>query len=255
MRETDHDPSMPADVVPPRLRSPNDPGQYDDLVEEWWRPRGAFAALHWLATERGRLVPPAPRPGAVLLDVGCGGGLLAPHLAGRGYRHVGVDLGAAACRVSRTHGVEPLQADAARLPLRDASVDVVVAGEILEHVPDLDAVVAEIGRVLRPGGLLVLDTLADTRRCRFLLVTVGERLPFVPRGIHDPVLFVDPARLRRLAADAGITLELWGLQPHLLDGVRWLLRRRDDVRFRRVRDLGAVFAGRGVRETAAGPTA
>ena len=70
----------------------NDPRQYDDLAGEWWRPGGGFELLHWLAAARAPLIPPAARPGAVLLDAGCGGGLLAPHLAGKGYRHVGVDL-------------------------------------------------------------------------------------------------------------------------------------------------------------------
>jgi 2-polyprenyl-6-hydroxyphenyl methylase/3-demethylubiquinone-9 3-methyltransferase len=63
---------------------------YDDLREEWVRPGGAFAGLHWLAAARAELVPPSPGTDAVLLDLACGGGLLAPGVTG--YRHVGVDL-------------------------------------------------------------------------------------------------------------------------------------------------------------------
>jgi hypothetical protein len=59
-------------------RARNDLRQYDDLAAEWWRPDGAFAALHWLARARGELVPPPSRPDAALLDLGCGRGLLAP---------------------------------------------------------------------------------------------------------------------------------------------------------------------------------
>ncbi len=70
----------------------NDVRQYEELAEEWWRPGGVFAMLHWIARARAALVPPATRDGAVLVDLGCGGGLLAPHVAGLGYRHVGVDL-------------------------------------------------------------------------------------------------------------------------------------------------------------------
>ena len=77
--------------VPSRAR--NDPAQYDDLAGQWWDPRGTFAMLHWLARARAALVPPASRPGAVLVDMGCGAGLLAPHVAGLGYRVAGVDLG------------------------------------------------------------------------------------------------------------------------------------------------------------------
>ena len=95
----------------------NDLRQYDDLAGEWWRPDGAFAMLHWLATARARLVPPASRPGAVLVDVGCGAGLLAPHLSGKGYQHVGVDLVTSALEQATAHGVTALRGDATALPL------------------------------------------------------------------------------------------------------------------------------------------
>jgi 2-polyprenyl-6-hydroxyphenyl methylase/3-demethylubiquinone-9 3-methyltransferase len=72
------------------MRPRNDPRQYDDLAGEWWRPGGGFEILHWLAEARGALVPRAGRSGAVLVDAGCGGGLLAPHVRRLGYRHIGV---------------------------------------------------------------------------------------------------------------------------------------------------------------------
>ena len=73
-------------------RARNDPAQYDDLAREWWRPHGAFAMLHWIAEARSALVPPASRPGAVLVDIGCGGGPLAPHITGKRHTHVGAPL-------------------------------------------------------------------------------------------------------------------------------------------------------------------
>src|SRR5213080_1902883 len=118
-------------------RAANDPRQYDDLAGEWWRPRGAFAPLHWLAAARAELIPPAPAAGSVLLDVACGGGLLAPHVRSRGYRHVGIDIGRSATEIARAHGVDAVRADVLRLPVRTASCDVVVAGEIFEHIADL----------------------------------------------------------------------------------------------------------------------
>ncbi len=228
----------PADAPPGSCRGTsrpgrprNDPGQYDDLADAWWDRRGIFAMLHWIAEARGRLVPPAERPGAVLLDLGCGAGLLAPHLAGKGYAHVGVDLTASALAQAADHGVRCVRGDVLRLPFADGCADVVSAGEILEHVDDLDAGVAEACRVLRPGGRLVIDTIAATRLGRFVAVTLAERVPGgAPRGIHDPALFVDRSRLVAVAAGHGVELRLRGIRPSLADLPRWLLGRRGSVR-------------------------
>ncbi|HVE64539.1 MAG TPA: methyltransferase domain-containing protein [Mycobacteriales bacterium] len=226
-------------------RPRNDIAQYDDLAGEWWSDRGAFAALHWLATARGALLP-EPGEGAVLVDVACGGGLLAPWTAG--YRHVGVDLTRSALVIAQRHGVTAVQGDAALLPLRDGCADVVVAGEVLEHVTDLPAVVAELARVLRPGGLLVVDTIADTAFARLALVRVAEHLPGgPPPRIHDPRLFVDPARLTALCAAEGIALQVRGLRPDPLHYLQWLLGRRADVRMVPVRSTAGVYQGVGTK--------
>lgn len=229
-------------------RPRNDVGQYDDLAGEWWRPGGAFAMLHWIAKARAALVPPARRPGAVLVDVGCGAGLLAPHVAGLGYRHVGVDLVSSALAQAAAHGVAAVRGDAATLPLPDGCADVVSAGELFEHVPDLPGVVREVCRVLRPGGLLVADTLNATRRARFVAVTVGERIPGVaPPGIHDPTLFVRPAHLVATAADHGVALRVRGLRPAPVALVRWLVFRRGEVSLRPARSAAILYQVWGVK--------
>jgi len=226
----------------------NDPAQYDDLSGDWWDLRGRFAMLHWIAAARARLVPAATREGSVLVDIACGGGLLAPHVAHLGHRHVGVDLSRTAVRVARRHGVQVVRGDAQRLPLPDAVADVVVAGEVLEHVPDLPAAVREACRVLRPGGTLVLDTIADTRWARFSAITAAERLPAgPPRHLHDPALFVDRAELVRLAAAGGVRLTLSGLRPSAVDYLVWLTGRRPDVRMLPTRSTAGLFQARGVK--------
>ncbi|TFV54596.1 methyltransferase domain-containing protein [Geodermatophilus sp. DF01-2] len=226
----------------------NDPAQYDDLADQWWQVSGGFAALHWLAASRGEHIPPAPAPGAVLVDLACGGGLMAPHAARLGYRHVGVDLGEQGLRVARDHGVLAVRGSVLAVPLADRCADVVVAGEILEHVEDDVAVLAECARLLRPGGTLVIDALAATRIGRFLMVTVAERLPGgPPPGIHDPALFVDRARLLAAADELGLDLRLVGLRPSMRDALAWRLGRRDTVRMKPFRSTAVVFAGYGRR--------
>jgi 2-polyprenyl-6-hydroxyphenyl methylase/3-demethylubiquinone-9 3-methyltransferase len=228
----------------------NDVRQYDALVGQWWEADGQFAMLHWLAKARAALIPPAVRPGAVLVDLGCGGGLLAPHVAGKGYRHVGVDLAESALRVAASHDVTPVRADVAGLPLADGCADVVSAGEILEHVTELSTVVAEACRILRPGGTLVLDTIARTAAARFVAVTVGERIPGgAPHGIHDPALFVDRRRLVAEAARHGVALTLRGIRPSAPGMVRWLAGRRDrPVRMVPTMSTAVIFQGRGVKQ-------
>ncbi|MCU1691709.1 MAG: 2-polyprenyl-3-methyl-5-hydroxy-6-metoxy,4-benzoquinol methylase, partial [Frankiales bacterium] len=226
----------------------NDPAQYDDLAGSWWDLRGRFAMLHWINAARARHVPPATRAGSVLVDVACGGGLLAPHVAHLGHRHVGVELSPTASALAREHGVQVVRGDAQRMPLADGCADVVVAGEVLEHVPDLAAAVREACRVLRPGGTLVVDTIAATWFGRFSSITVGERVPGgPPKRLHDPALYVDRARLVRLAAEGGVALTLAGLRPSAPDYLRWLAGRRTDVRMVRTGLTAGLFQAWGVK--------
>jgi 2-polyprenyl-6-hydroxyphenyl methylase/3-demethylubiquinone-9 3-methyltransferase len=212
----DHMPSM----------SRNDPRQYDDLAGEWWRPGGDFELLHWLAAARADLIPSATGPGEILLDAGCGGGLLTPHVADKGYRLVGADLRRSGLEQAAARGVAGVQADVTALPLATGCADVVVAGEILEHVTDLPGTVAELCRVLRPGGLLVLDTLNDNALSRFVTVTASEWLGVAPKGLHDPALFVDPRRLTAEFAHHGVRLQVRGARPSAPGLFRWLVLHR-----------------------------
>ena len=233
------------------VRPLNDPQQYDDLADAWWDPRGRFAMLHWISAARARLVPEGT---GVLVDLACGAGLLAPHVAGKGYRHVGLDLSPTALPQARAHGVVPVRADVTRLPLRDAVADVVVAGEVLEHVRDPASLVREACRVLKPGGTLVLDTIADTWWGRFSAVTVAERVPGgPPPRLHDPALFVDRDEVVRAAREGGVELRLTGLRPSARDYLAWLARRREGVRMRPTRVTAGLFQAAGTKSRAPDP--
>ena len=198
----------------------NDVRQYEGMADQWWQPYGKFAMLRWIAAARAEQLPPAPRPGALLVDLGCGAGLIAPHAARLGYRHVGVDLVPVSLRLAAEHGVAAGARRRAAAAARRRVADAVSAGEILEHVQDLSAAVAEACRVLRPGGTLVLDTIADTRLARLITVRSpsGSRAA-PPPGIHDPALFVDRAGCSPRPTGWGSTCGWSGLRPSLRE--RW----------------------------------
>jgi 2-polyprenyl-6-hydroxyphenyl methylase/3-demethylubiquinone-9 3-methyltransferase len=173
---------------------------------------------------------------------------MAPHVARLGYRHIGVDLGLAGLRVAREHGVTAVRGSVLAVPLADGCADVVLAGEVLEHVADDVQVIAECARLLRPGGTLVIDAIARTRLAHLLAVRIAERLPGgPPPGIHDPALFVDRARLLAAADQAGLDLRLVGIRPSVRDLVGWLRGRRHVVRMRPLRLTTVLFAGYGTR--------
>src|SRR5262245_58092290 len=210
----------------------NDIRLYDTLVDEWWRPSGAFAILRSIAAARAQLMPPPSRSAAILVVLGCGGGLLAPYVAELGYRHIGIDRSRSALDQARAHGVIGLRADVAAVPLTDACADVVSAGEIHEHVLDPSTVGAEACRMLRPGGTLVIDTINATWLGRFITVTVGEGVPgMAPKGIHDPALFVPPDLVVNECARHGVIINVRGIRPAAGGMLRWLVTRRGEVRF------------------------
>lgn len=235
-------------VGTPPIRPRNDVAQYDDLRAEWWKPRGAFAMLHWIAAARAELVPRATGSDMVLVDIGCGAGVLAPHVTGLGYRHVGVDIVPGSVAIARERGVEAVVGDARDIPLRDGCADVVVAGEVLEHVTDLERVLDEAIRVLRPGGTLVIDTIASTWWGRFTSITVGEHIPAGPPArLHDAELFVDRTELVDACARRGVALSLNGLRPSVVDYVRWLVTGRGDVRMVSTAVTAGLFQAHGTK--------
>jgi 2-polyprenyl-6-hydroxyphenyl methylase / 3-demethylubiquinone-9 3-methyltransferase len=236
--------------VPP-ARCSIDNEYYEGMDELWWDPAGPAVILHAINRPRVAFYLKAlgDLGGRLVLDAGCGGGLVARELAAAGAEVVGVDrslgsLGVARRAVGRRgpdpEGVprsmgsfRPAQGRLERLPFADGSFDAVVAADVLEHLPDLPAAVAELARVLAPGGSFLFDTVNRTPWSWFTAVFGLERvLRMVPRGTHDWRLFIRPAELDRLLRGAGLApVELSGLAPRIGPGVvaRGLLTRRIDV--------------------------
>jgi len=253
--------------VPP-ARYSIDNEYYEGMDELWWDPAGPATILHAINRPRVDFYLKAlgDLRGRLVLDAGCGGGLVARELAAAGAEVVGVDrslgsLGVARRAVGRrgpaggvrgtprgspgdsessSEGVprsvgsfRPAQGRLERLPFAGGSFDAVVAADVLEHLPDLPAAVAELARVLAPGGSFVFDTVNRTSWSWFTAVFGLEQvLRMVPRGTHDWRLFIRPAELDRLLRGAGLEqVTLTGLAPQIGPGVvvRGLLTRRIDV--------------------------
>jgi 2-polyprenyl-6-hydroxyphenyl methylase/3-demethylubiquinone-9 3-methyltransferase len=223
--------------VPP-ARCSIDNEYYEGMDELWWDPAGPAAILH--AINRPRvgfyLEQLGDLGGRLVLDAGCGGGLVARELAAAGAEVAGVDRSLGSLGVARRAvgaRFRPAQGRLEHLPFADGSFDVVVAADVLEHLPDLPVAVAELARVLAPGGSFMFDTVNRTFWSWFTGVFGLEQvLRMVPRGTHDWRLFIRPAELDRLLRGAGLEpVAVTGLAPRVGPGTvaRGLLTRRIDV--------------------------
>jgi 2-polyprenyl-6-hydroxyphenyl methylase / 3-demethylubiquinone-9 3-methyltransferase len=197
-------------------------GKFDSLSSRFWDPRGEFRPLHLLNPVRARFVAErAALSGARVLDVGCGGGLLAEALARAGAQVTAIDLAPGMIEVARLHAMEQkleidyrLVAAEAVAAAEPGSFDVVTCMEMLEHVPEPAQMIATLSSLARPGGSIFASTLNRNLKS-FLTAIVGAEyvLKLIPRGTHEYERLIRPSELARWARAAGLTLrELTGIE-------------------------------------------
>ena len=206
---------------------------YDEYADRRWSDE-----IRWVRTLKN-MVPGRLRyfaqftdwAGQTVLDLGCAGGFMAEALQERGALVQGSDPAQDAIAAARRHAaaegrdIEYQVGVGEALPYASASFDVVVCVDVLEHVQDLPKVIAEIARVLKPGGLFCFDTINRNRLASFVAVTLAESvLRLLPKGTHDPAMFIRPDELLPI-------LEAVGLHPGELTGLgpRGINRRGDFV--------------------------
>jgi len=210
--------------------------KFEALAARWWDRDGDFRPLHEINPLRANFIDGlSPVAGRDLVDVGCGGGILAEAMAQRGARVTGIDMGEAPLSVARLHQLESgldidyRQATAEELAAEaPAAYDVVCCLEMLEHVPDPGAVVAACAALARPGGSLYFSTINRNPKA-FLFAIVGAEhiLRLLPAGTHEYDKFIKPSELAGWVRDAGLTLhELTGLSYNPLTK-RYRLERSD----------------------------
>ena len=190
--------------------------KFEASASGFWDSHGEFAPLHLLNPVRTQFIAQRTAlAGRRVLDVGCGGGLLAEALARAGARVTAIDLAPAMIEVARLHAAESALAVDYRLIAAEevaaaepAAFDVVTCMEMLEHVPDPAAMTSTLARALRPGGALFVSTVNRNLKS-FLLAIVGAEylLGLIPRGTHEYERLIRPAELARWARAAGLTLE------------------------------------------------
>jgi 2-polyprenyl-6-hydroxyphenyl methylase / 3-demethylubiquinone-9 3-methyltransferase len=252
---------------------PVDNQLYDRLADTWWNDDSVLSLLRTSINParfgymRRVLVDGLgidPR-GKTALDIGSGGGLLAEEFARLGCRVTGIDPSAESVETARAHAqaerldIEYTVGVGEELPFADSSFDIAYCCDVLEHVDDLEKVLSETARVLKPGSVYLYDTINRTRRSRLVVINLMQEwrsTALMEPNLHDWDMFIKPAELQAAMARAGLEgRDTVGLGPArnpvamLVDMRR---RARGDMtygefgarnKFREMRDRSLLYAG------------
>lgn len=195
---------------------PAELAKFSALAHRWWDPTSEFKPLHdinplrlgHIVTQCGGLDRKA------VLDIGCGGGILAEAMAAAGAEVTGIDLSQAALAVARLHQLESkspvtyrMIAAEALAQERSATFDLVTCMELLEHVPDPSSMIMACARLVRPGGVVVCSTInRNPKSYLFAIIGAEYVLRLLPRGTHDYARFLQPSEIVGFARRAGLEL-------------------------------------------------
>ena len=214
--------------------------KFSELAHRWWDAESEFKPLHQINPLRLDWIDATVSlTGKRVIDIGCGGGILAESMAARGAQVTGVDLSDKALGVARLHLFESNQSvDYRKISAEDIaaaepeSFDVVTCMEMLEHVPDPASTVAAAARLAKPGGHVFFSTLNRNPKS-YLFAVIGAEyiLRMLPRGTHEYARFIKPSELGRFARDAGLQVdEVIGMTYNPLTKV-YALGRDTDVNY------------------------
>ena len=212
---------------------PAELAKFSDLAHRWWDKESEFRPLHEINPLRlDWIASLVPLNGLRVLDVGCGGGILADSMARRGARVLGIDLARKALKVAQLHaleaqtqGVEYREISAESLAAEQpGTFDMVTCMEMLEHVPDPAAVVKACAVLVKPGGYVFFSTINRNAKA-FLFAIVGAEyvLNMLPRGTHEYSKLIKPSELSRYYGAAGLDyMQTKGLEYNPLTRHYWL---------------------------------
>jgi 2-polyprenyl-6-hydroxyphenyl methylase/3-demethylubiquinone-9 3-methyltransferase len=190
--------------------------KFSDLAHRWWDTGAEFRPLHEINPLRLEWINArAPLAGKRVLDVGCGGGILAESMARKDADVTGIDLSDKALKVADLHSLESgIRVHYEKIAVEDLAArqpgafDVVTCMEMLEHVPDPTSIVRACAALTKPGGRLFFSTLnRNPKAYLFAILGAEYLLHMLPRGTHDYAKFLTPAELSRFIREAGLELD------------------------------------------------